>query len=280
MNLQVIVLDEVCRVCLSSGAHMSDLFASTYKQSMRLSAMFTGCTSLGLARDDGGPQLICAACLANLIVSYEFREQCLATDETLRRVCVSGTQSGSEDKTGNRDPVIQEVVETGIVIDLQQVEDQRIECENTTNGMIRETVSNENEDKIPLNQLRKLRNHNSTNSTNCPVTLPLDSNNDAKSFSGRRSPPTKRKSKDPPDEITPNSKPYKCHICLKTFQQSCTLKDHIRTHSDETPFLCAQCGKGFNNNSNLRQHVRRHNGVKPFKCNQCPMEFACKGLRL
>lgn len=61
------------------------------------------------------------------------------------------------------------------------------------------------------------------------------------------------------------------------FTQSCTLKDHLRTHNGETPFLCSECGKVFNNGSNLRQHLMRHTGIKPYFCTECPSRFSCKG---
>ena len=64
------------------------------------------------------------------------------------------------------------------------------------------------------------------------------------------------------------------------FQQSCTLKDHIRTHNGESPYLCSECGKSFNNGSNLRQHMLRHSGIKPFACSECPSRFNCKGCCL
>lgn len=77
-----------------------------------------------------------------------------------------------------------------------------------------------------------------------------------------------------------SSKPHVCPYCPKRFQQICSLKDHVRTHTGETPFLCSECGKAFNSRSNMRQHMLRHAGVKPFECGECPMRFIYKGIWL
>lgn len=71
-----------------------------------------------------------------------------------------------------------------------------------------------------------------------------------------------------------------CHICLKTFRDSSTLKRHLLTHSDERPFKCDQCHKSFRRKDHLQEHVIVHNEVRPFACQQCGKSFSRKnGLK-
>lgn len=63
-------------------------------------------------------------------------------------------------------------------------------------------------------------------------------------------------------------KPFKCHLCMKTFPTSYKLNRHCYSHSGERPYMCTwpSCLKRFNDNYHLRRHMNTHTGEKPFPC--------------
>lgn len=291
---------------------MSDLFASSYKHSLPLSALFTKCTSLELHPADGGPQLICASCLSNLIISHEFREQCFATSATLRLLCVKLKNNEEDERNLTRDNLINKAVELETIERSTNHDDDNCEIISNNDLSLKQKdvdlhlenihqsdSSNEEDNDVPLNQLPRYEKiSNAINDSENLSTETINSHQEAtdtvacrnknhskinqenkillkhnvkESETNTRTQLVSRSSKT-------SKKRHKCKICHKCFQQSCTLKDHIRTHNGEAPFLCSQCGKSFNNPSNLRQHVWRHTGIKPYKCTECPMEFTGKGI--
>ena len=47
-----------------------------------------------------------------------------------------------------------------------------------------------------------------------------------------------------------------CNIndCKKAFRKVCSLKDHIKTHSNDKPYECPTCGKKFSQLGNMSRH--------------------------
>ncbi|KJP86623.1 hypothetical protein AK88_03727 [Plasmodium fragile] len=57
------------------------------------------------------------------------------------------------------------------------------------------------------------------------------------------------------------SRPYKCHLCIKTYKRSDHLKKHILTHKDnkeKIKYTCSICQSSFDTPKELRAHKIRH----------------------
>ncbi|CAA9990131.1 zinc finger transcription factor, putative [Plasmodium knowlesi strain H] len=57
------------------------------------------------------------------------------------------------------------------------------------------------------------------------------------------------------------SRPFKCHLCVKTYKRSDHLKNHILTHKDnkeKIKYTCSICQSTFDTPKDLRSHKIRH----------------------
>ncbi|XP_039648879.1 zinc finger protein 135-like [Perca fluviatilis] len=75
----------------------------------------------------------------------------------------------------------------------------------------------------------------------------------------------------------PESNPFRCSVCPKTFNRRGNLNKHMRTHTGEKPFSCSLCGKMFCQKAGLDYHLKTHTGEKPFSCSVCGKAFRNKG---
>ncbi|XP_073831434.1 uncharacterized protein [Musca autumnalis] len=67
---------------------------------------------------------------------------------------------------------------------------------------------------------------------------------------------------------------FVCIICEREFRYTATLREHMRTHTDNRmEYLCPHCGKKCKSASSLSQHVNIHLNLKKYECPLCPKRF-------
>ncbi|KAH7403850.1 hypothetical protein BKA64DRAFT_461639 [Cadophora sp. MPI-SDFR-AT-0126] len=59
---------------------------------------------------------------------------------------------------------------------------------------------------------------------------------------------------------------YQCTSCTKAYTRSATLRDHLRTHTNERPFKCSSCPKAFARLKDMKRHELLHSTEEQFAC--------------
>ncbi|XP_058819992.1 zinc finger protein 3 homolog [Topomyia yanbarensis] len=70
------------------------------------------------------------------------------------------------------------------------------------------------------------------------------------------------------------TKPFRCDVCSKQFDQARYLKVHFQIHMPNSKsFECDKCPRSFTRKEQLVFHDRVHTGSRPFICEYCPEQF-------
>lgn len=60
------------------------------------------------------------------------------------------------------------------------------------------------------------------------------------------------------------TKPYRCAVCFRLFNQASNLKIHLKLHMFKKVFRCTQCSQTFDKHEEMRTHACIHSYAKPF----------------
>ena len=66
-----------------------------------------------------------------------------------------------------------------------------------------------------------------------------------------------------------NERPYTCAHCGALFRSSTHVKKHMVTHTKERKHMCTVCGKTFGTTESMKSHMSTHSGEKPYSCDKC-----------
>ncbi|XP_061190287.1 zinc finger protein 60-like [Saccostrea echinata] len=74
-----------------------------------------------------------------------------------------------------------------------------------------------------------------------------------------------------------DDRPYQCEICQASFKRNHQMKLHKQTvHSDLRLYHCELCDKSFKRRDKLTCHYRTHSDEHPFMCTECGSVFKWK----
>ncbi|XP_022113047.1 zinc finger protein 771 isoform X1 [Pieris rapae] len=99
-----------CRVCLETG-DMVSLF-DWDENNDQLSDKYTACCGVEVTKNDSLPTLICLNCVDRLTYAYEFKKQCLSSNETLKECLDEFLKTSSLTSTGDNDSITKSETET------------------------------------------------------------------------------------------------------------------------------------------------------------------------
>lgn len=67
-------------------------------------------------------------------------------------------------------------------------------------------------------------------------------------------------------KMRPQLARFQCPSCPREYTRAFSLRNHLRTHTDERPFVCGTCGRAFTRQHDRKTHEQLHSGEKSWIC--------------
>lgn len=248
---------ESCRICLKSKNIENSIFLQDYALNPTPYAdIFLTCTGIDVRENLELPSLIfCTHCETTLIQFYNFRNQCIDSNNFLCHNFVT------EEETNNENIILE--ISTEDLEIKNEIFNPDDENSKDTIDYSEEYSSDEQEVKP-----KKLKTQNRKNKKVARVCEICGK----QIVNGLKAYEFHLLSHDPN-----NPKLYECNYCDRQFRVKKSLIQHQNIHENVKPYNCKYCDETFFNNQAKLHHERRiHTFHKPYKCEPCEKSFYTK----
>ncbi|XP_070500905.1 zinc finger protein 761-like [Chironomus tepperi] len=264
--------EDTCRICLNNDVNCLK-FEIFVKDEKNYAEKINHVTGLYITEDDGFPHKICSLCSENLDVAYDFKVNCLLSDDILRKQPVV-------DATKSDDPAV--IVQEAI-LKLRNKSPKRKSSRKS------KELSNETKNqKIPQEQdyecficnkyfdlISEKDIHVRRDHQNDPKVCPICNTKKQTAFSFE-------------SHLRYHKFGYRflCSTCGRSFRFKNLLESHLRIeHTDSYyPYICDLCSYNTKFKINLQRHIKSfHLKIRNFVCSyeSCNAQYSTQvGLNL
>ncbi|XP_037050139.1 zinc finger protein 221-like isoform X1 [Bradysia coprophila] len=302
---ETVVNIEKCRCCMTE-TDVTELrsifkFGKICGQIKKLADMLKFTTNLDMSEEDGLPAHICNKCVVHVSKAYAFKQQCVKSDEELRKEQLTLIEHQVDDVfyVKNDEPSEEPADDDGYTYHLvEEYEDEeRIdeEAEYGEDKNVQIILKVERRDDIidgqsggAVEQYNIEMSEVEEPSVVCAndqdmvqdEVFECEVENDGSSQ-------TEKVESDEDLDVIPkmvfrkynkrNKKvldpPFVCQVCSKVLSNYSSFKYHMQLHSDKKPFLCADCGESFKTRNAYDGHIITHNEDAMHKCHICDKAY-------
>lgn len=235
-----------CRICLKATDTVVKSILEIYSDNSTCYAdIYLTCTGIDVREKPEMPSLICDDCDKSLLQFFNFRNQCIESNDFLCNIFIAKEDSENEN-----------------MLEIQN-DDYKPDDENDDVNESSEEYSSEEELKP-----KKVKTQNRKNKKVARVCEICGK----QIVNGLKAYEFHLRSHDPS-----NPKLYECNYCDRQFRVKKSLIQHQNIHENIKPYNCQYCPENFFNNQAKLHHERRiHTFHKPYKCEPCEKSFYTK----
>ncbi|KAJ6646705.1 hypothetical protein Bhyg_01918 [Pseudolycoriella hygida] len=271
--------DQICRLCLECSSD-TNILCSIFIKRAKIDAeldgrtitrfeegiaeMISSCVGVDVDPSDKLPMNICTECEKQLITLHQFRRKCLASNEYLLEVRLTG-EAGQIDAEGDLPSDSLKHPELVLVDSIKEENENddiltESSCDIPWND-VKVKMEEENEwetDEAPPTKIQKLAKttNKKCRTTRIPLVTPSTQIVPANTCDNAISCDKSESNEELPKETTKQlyvKKPKMCTVCGMIVKR---LRDHMKSHPDALEIRCPHCPSRYLTQKGLLKHIK------------------------